>query len=109
MTEHKFASSIRIGVHETAEVEYAATVVYARHKGFAGDHTDPPEPATVELIDIIVNIPGREPFKLGPPTLLDALNDALQADMMDDWTLSDELAGEYRADARRDDLLMERL
>ncbi len=107
MSDHKFASSIRIGVHETAEVEFAATVVYARHKGFAGDHTDPPEPATVELIDIIVNVPGREPFKLGGPTLLDALNDALQADMMDDWAASEIDAAERLVESRRDELQME--
>lgn len=106
MTEYRFASSIRIGVHETAEVEFAATVIYARHKGFAGDHTDPSEAATVELIDIVVNVPGREPFKLGPPTLLDALNDALQADMMDDWAASEIDAAERLAESRRDELLM---
>jgi hypothetical protein len=108
MSDHRFASSIRIGVHETAEVEFAATVIYARHKGYAGDRTDPPEADTVELIDIIISIPGREPCKLGAPALLDAMNDALQADMLEDWAVDHADAEERRAESRRDNLLTER-
>jgi hypothetical protein len=108
MTIHKLASSIRIGVHETADVEYEATLHYERIPGHPETREDPGSPAYCELVDVFVRMPGRDPWKLGPPCLIDALNVELQADMLQDWADDRERAAEYKAEQRRDDLMRER-
>jgi len=82
---HKLESSIRIGIHETADVEYSATLYYARIPGSPETREDPGKPAHCELYDVFVKMPGRDPWKLRPPCLIDALNEELQDDMMQDW------------------------
>lgn len=102
MSDHHMPTCIRIAVGEMDPVEYSATAIYAYQPGFAGDRTDPPHDATVELIDILVTMPGRDPWKLGPPTLLDALDRELQAEMLAHWTDCDADARERAAEMRRD-------
>lgn len=102
MTDHKMPTCIRIAVGDEGYVEYFATAVYAYQPGFAGDRTDPPHDATVELIDVYVEMPGRDPWKLGPPALIDALDRELQSEMMRHWADEDERGREWRAEQRRD-------
>jgi hypothetical protein len=108
MTIHKLASSIRIGVHETADVEYEATLHYERIPGYLETREGPGSLAYCELVDVFVRMPGRDPWKLGPPCLIDALNVELQADMMRDWADDRERAAEHKAEQRSDDLMRER-
>ncbi len=108
MTDHRFAADLTLTINR-ATVECAATVFFSHYKGFEGDRTDPPEPATVELTDVKVRLSGRDSFKLPQSALLDALNDALQDEMFEFVAAEAEAAAERRAESRRDDLLMERL
>lgn len=101
--EYKMPTCIRIAVGEMDAVEYSATAVYAYQPGFAGDRTDPPENATVELVDMFVTMPGRDPWKLGPPALLDALNEELQAEMFAHQENEDALGREWRERMRREE------
>lgn len=105
MSDHRFSADLTLTIND-ATVECAAKVFFSHHAGYDGDRTDPPEPATVELTDVHVTIPGRDPFKLGPPALLDALNDALQEEMFEFVSAQREDAAERSAEARRDDLMM---
>lgn len=102
MTDHKMPTCIRIAVGDEGYVEYFATAVYAYQPVFAGDRTDPPHDATVELIDVYVTMPGRDPWKLGPPALIDALDRELQSEMMQHWADYDVDMRERRDEMRRD-------
>ena len=99
MSDHSYKTDLYITL-DGATLEYEAKVFFSHHAGYAGDRVDPPEDATVELTDVHVTIPGRDPFKLGPPALLDALNDALQGEMFGFVTSLAEEAAEARAEAR---------
>lgn len=108
MTDHRFNADLSLTING-ATVECPAKVLFSHYAGYAGNWTDPPEAAIVELTDVIITLPGREPCKLGPSALLDALNDALQEDMFEAVDAAREDAAERRAEARRDDLMMERI
>lgn len=102
MTDHSYKTDLYMTL-DGVTVEYEAKVYFSHHAGYKGDLTDPPEPATVELTDVHVTIPGRDPFKLGPPALLDQLNDAMQEEMFGFvQSLADE-AADYKARMRYDD------
>lgn len=45
------------GIHQ----EYKVDVTYQVHPGFKGDHTDPPEDASVEIIQVALFQPPHEP------------------------------------------------
>lgn len=107
MSDHRFAADLTLTIN-SATVECAATVFFSHCKGFEGDRTDPPEPATVELTEVQVRLPGRDSFKLPQSVMLDALNDALQNEMFEFVAAEAEDAAERRGESRRDDLLMER-
>lgn len=102
MTDYSYKADLDIGL-DGAALEYEAKVFFTYHRGFDGDQIDPDEPATVELTDVHVTMPGRDPFKLGPPALLDALNEALQHEMFEFVAACAEDAAETRYEARRDD------
>lgn len=84
------------------EIETRVRVVYSYYKGFAGDCTDPPEPASVEIQSIT-----SEPAGVDIPDSFFEDEDLL-AECMQDWIASEEDAAEWRAQCRRDDLLMGR-
>ncbi len=83
-------------------VDVDAVVTFAHYAGYNGDMTDPPEPATVELVDIICNFNGNK-FPLRPNALLDKFNDALQNEMREFvQSLADE-AADARYEGSRND------
>jgi len=102
MTDHSYKTDMYITIDEST-LEYEAKVFFTYRPGYKGDLTDPPEPATVELTDVHVTIPGRDPFKLGPPALLDQFNDAMQAEMFEFAKACADEAAEYKAQMRNDD------
>jgi hypothetical protein len=78
-----------------SECEAEASVTYVGRKGFAGDRTDPPEPASVEIIKIVSAIYPEDAI---PDRLRE--DDALIDECFEHWA-DDEAAGEeYRADQR---------
>lgn len=82
------------------EVETRVRVVYSRHAGFKGDMTDPPEAASVEIVSIT-----SEPGGIDVPAhFMD--DEDLLAECLADWAEDDVRAAEWRAQSRRDDLLM---
>lgn len=82
------------------EVETRARVIYARHKGYAGSRIDPPEPASVEIIDI-----RSEPDGVDIPAHFWESEELMQ-ECMEDWEADEIEAQEWRAQARRDELMM---
>ncbi len=101
MTERTFSTSLIWHDSRGGECEANVRVSYAFHAGFAGDLTDPPEPASVEITKI-VDASGQAV----PDHFL--TDDALIAECMEDWADNQAAAEEYCADQRRDDLMMER-
>lgn len=84
---------------ELGETDYDVRVIYSRSKGFRGDHIDPPEPSSVEIVEIqcadkSVTIP--EHFYE---------DEALLTECMEDWASEEIEAAEYRAEAARDRLM----
>ena len=82
-----------------SEVEADVRVIYSRRKGFRGDHIDPPEPSSVEIVEIqcadkSVTIP--EHFYE---------DEALLAECMEDWASEEIEAAEWREQSRRDRLM----
>jgi hypothetical protein len=76
-------------------------VEYDRYAGFAGDRTDPPEGARVEICDIVTR--GGAPVSDRFYT-----DEELLAECMEDWIDDAIAAEEYCAEQRRDDEMMER-
>lgn len=102
MTTYRYNTDMTIQI-DGAEIECEARIEFSHTAGFAGDRTNPPEPATVELYSVKVMLPGREPANLGPASLVDALNEALQDDMFGFIEALAEEAAEAKAAARYDD------
>lgn len=90
--------------HDSAgnECECEVIVEYDRYTGFDGDRINPPEEARVEVIGIT---PVIAEYDI-PANAIDL--DAYAEDCMADWTDDAIAAAESRADARRDDAMMER-
>jgi hypothetical protein len=84
------------------EIEADVRVVYSRYAGYRGSLTEPPEDASVEIISITP----KDPTITIPARFDD--DDDLIAECMADWDAEEADAAEWRAQARRDDLLMER-
>lgn len=80
------------------ECEAYVGVRYTGHKGFRGDHIDPPEPATVEIDDIkvIEGCPLPDDYEA---------TDELIAECLADWAEEAAEAEEWRAQSRRDQLM----
>lgn len=71
-------------------------VTYTVHKGFAGDRNDPPEPASIEF-DVSTDAPERTIDR-----------ELVELECWEHAASEAAAAEEYRADQRRDDLMMER-
>lgn len=97
---HKFNTTLFWHDSTGGECEAEVTVHYDRHKGFAGDRTDPPEDASVE----ITAITGADPDV--PARFYQDEN--LIAECLEHWAEADASAAEYRAEQRADDLMRER-
>lgn len=78
MTTHRYTTDIEITV-DGVTIECDAMVVFTHYAGLPDD----PEPSCVELETIKVTLPGREPYDLGPPALINALDSAMQQEMFD--------------------------
>jgi hypothetical protein len=96
---------LRVG---DAEQEYAGTITYERHKGFAGDRTDPPEPASCEITGITIDFASRSKPPLSD-LIVAELEPDLMPELMEDWAADMADAEERRAEQRRDDRMMEGL
>lgn len=86
MTRHQTFSTTLTLPDET-EVEVAVTYTY--YKGWTGDRTDPPEPASVEIQSVVPDVPEH---------LYDTVAEEAFANYRD-WC---EAEAEYRADAARE-------
>ena len=93
-----FSTSITIE-DELGETDYDVRVLYDRYSGFAGDRIDPPEDASVEIIEIT---PADKSITVPEHFYED---DALIAECMEDWAIEVADAEEYRAEAARDRLM----
>lgn len=85
-----------------AEQEADVTVTYTVHRGFAGSYYQPPEPASVEITDILQhgfgpNVPERF-FE----------DDDLLAECWQDYVEDQEAAAEQRAESIREERMLER-
>lgn len=107
MTEHRYQTSIVLRVGD-AEASYDATVIYARHRGYAGDRTDPPELASCEVLGITLDFTKTRRIALDELVVAE-LADELQPELLADWHEDDLAAADARAEARRDDAMLERL
>lgn len=83
-----------------SEIETRVRVVYSVYKGFRGDQIDPPEPASVEIQSIT-----SEPAGVDIPDRFFE-DEELLAECMQDWIDGESDAAEWRAQCRRDYLLM---
>ena len=83
------------------EIEADVRVTYSRYAGYRGSLTEPAEDASVEIVSIIPKDP-----TITIPSRFDD-DDDLLAECMTDWEAEREEAAEWRAQCRRDDLLME--
>lgn len=100
MSRGAFTTSLVWEDADGNEIEADVRVLYSRDKGYAGDSIDPPEPSSVEIISIT---PADQTLKV--PARFET-DDELIAECMADWAAEEIEAAEWRAQARRDDLLM---
>lgn len=100
MSSHRFKTMLSWHDGAGNECEAEVTVHYDRHKAFAGDLTDPPEAASVEITAITGMHSGVPGLFYEDDSLLEAC--------MQDWAEDIAAAAEYRADQRRDDAMLER-
>lgn len=84
------------------EISCTAVVTYSVDPGYAGDRTDPPQDASVEIIDVSAVDPEYDI----PERAIDL--DCLAEECLADWREDLIAAEEYRAEQRRDDAMMER-
>lgn len=90
--------STSITLEDDTEVD--VRVLYQRYKGYRGNYYQPSEPASVEIIKIVCADP-----EIGIPDHFGD-NEELKAECMADWEVDAEDAAEWRAQCRRDALLM---
>lgn len=81
------------------EVEADVRVTYSRSKGYRGDRIDPPEPSSVEIVEIQC----ADKSVTIPQHFYD--DEALLAECMEDWASEEIEAAEWRAQSRRDRLM----
>lgn len=82
------------------ECEAQVFVTYVGTKGFAGDRTDPPEPASVEIVKIV---DANDPSAGIPERFLE--DEDLIAECFEDWKAEEIEAAEWREQSRRDQLM----
>lgn len=105
---HKFKTAILVAL-AGVEHEWPAVIIYARHKGYAGDRQRPPEPAMVEIVAI--KLLGKNGMQIDLPAAIeDHFNDdeEIRALLLADWAEDEARAAEYRAEARAEALAEER-
>lgn len=102
MTTRKFKTTLIWPIGLDEEVECEAMVSYVGRKGFAGDRIDPPEDASVEIIEIKA-IDGETVI---PDSFFE--DDGLMAECFEDWRDDEIAAAEYRAEQRAETLREER-
>lgn len=107
MSGHRYSTSIVFRVGD-AEASYDATVIYARHRGYAGDQIDPPEPASCEVLGITLDFTKTRRIPLDE-LIVAELVDELQPELLADWHEDDLAAADARAEARREDAMLDRL
>lgn len=103
-TDHTFKTEI-LATLAGVEHEWPAVIRYARHNGYAGDRTSPPEPASIEVLSIALM--GKHGVETCLPVgLEDRFNDdeEIIALLMQDWAEDEAAAAEYRAEARAEAL-----
>lgn len=83
------------------EVETDARVLYSYSKGYPATWEDPGADAEVEIIKITAS----DPSITIPESFY--TDDELIAECFEDWRAEEESAAEWRAQARRDDALMD--
>lgn len=82
MTRYSYKADMVITI-DGVEIECDALVSFSYRNGFAGNQINPPEPASFELEGVKVTLPGRDPYELGPPSLIDVINQKMQDEMFD--------------------------
>lgn len=85
--------------NELGETEYAVRVLYQYDKGYAGSYYQPPEPASVEIIEIT---PTDQSLTVPEHFYED---EGLIAECMADVEEQAAEAAEWRAQSRRDQLM----
>jgi len=103
---HTMATLIVLRVGD-AEAEYAATVTYHRHAASGDGWNEPREDAHCEVVGITLDYTPTRRIPLDD-LIVSELQDQLQPELMAAWEEDDTAAQEARAEARRDDLMMER-
>ena len=103
---HTMATVIVLRVGD-AEAEYAATVTHHRHAAYGDGWNEPREPAHCEVVGITLDFTPTRRIPLDDLVVAE-MQDGLQAELMEAWRDDAAAAAEARADARRDDLMMER-
>lgn len=83
-----------------SECEAEVQVTYVGHKGFAGDLTDPPQGATVEITKIVDIANPSDPI----PDRFFEDEDLLQ-ECFEDWESDEIEAAEWREQSRRDRMM----
>jgi hypothetical protein len=106
---HKYKTDLLLNI-AGVEHEFPATIVYVRRPGSSETRIQPAEPASCEIIDVMIHGTTDRPRgdKL-PWIIVDKLADdeELLAKLMEDWYDSEsdaaELAAEARAEMARED------
>lgn len=91
--QHKFKTEISVMI-AGIERDWPALIIYARYAGYAGSSIEPPEPASVEIIDI--KLLGTYGVQIDlPAKIVDQFceDESLMALLMDDW-MNDEIAAQ---------------
>lgn len=102
MTSATFSTGLLWHDSRGGEVETDALVTYSFYAGYQGDYYNPPEPASVEITEIISGDPSIDI----PPHFYTSAE--LEAECMEDWAARLADAEERRGEALRDDRMMER-
>lgn len=82
-----------------SEIEADVRVTYSRHAGYKGDYYQPPEEASVEIVEIQ---PADKSITVPEHFFED---EALVAECLQDWDNDEADAEEWRAQSRRDRLM----
>ncbi|MFN3474049.1 MAG: hypothetical protein ACK4ZW_08395 [Blastomonas sp.] len=102
MTRGQFSTTLCWTDADGEEIEAAALVLYSATPGYPATRIDPAFDGEVEIISITP----KDPTVIVPSHFDD--DEALIAECWADVEAEAAAAAEYRAEARRDDLMMER-
>lgn len=102
MSRATFSTTLLWHDSRGGEVETDALVTYSFYSGYTGDRINPPEPASVEIAEIVPS-----DLSITIPQHFYS-NAELEDECMEDWSARIADAAERRAEAARDDRMMER-